>query len=1447
MAQAIKTSKTESIKGVYLGDVENERYISKTKAEVVDLISEDGIEGLVHQEYEFSGTEGSVGYSSYTTKDLNADPEKGKLCSIYWNEVPVLDKDNGNFNYTDINVTTNQSTFNASGFVNKRVKSIGEPIKGSEENTTSHYRYYKVYNKYCSKIVIALKVGALGKVDRYKGTRTDPNENYGELLDSSVTVSFFTRPLYSSKSTDFTLGDRVTVQGNFTSPYVKDVELNVDLTKARNQADDETLGYGDFLGWEVQVIRDTEEPKTPDVKNATLLDSITEEIEYPLTAPNSYIIKSDFSAEFFSQVPDRAYDVRLLKVRIPSNYDPIKKTYDGPWNGTWKTTKEWTDNPAWCFHDLITNKRYGLGKYITEASFDKWTLYKIAQYCDTLVSDGAGGLEPRFTCNILIQSREDAFQVLNDMASVFRAIVYYSSGTVYAVQDALKDSVFQFTNANVENGDFNYTTTSAKVRHTVAIVRYNDKENFYKPAVEYVDDVEGIRRHGIKEKEISAFGCTSRGQAIRLGRWILATERLETETVTFTAGTEGALVRPGDVFTVSDSNRLLKRRGGRVEQFTRVSNSQFTILLDSKLEALATGRDYQLTVSAPSFFFDPAQTALENTDQEQYVRNHHVQKFTITNASVDYDSGNTGKSLVTVNCTNCVNTDGTELNLGSVIDRMSWSILGSGVDDDASITQEKVNQDIRYRAINISEKELNKFEIAAVEYREEKYQEIDSALTYENQITFNIPLGPSKIEITNPEERITEHTKAINYLITANANTDGLSYYAVFVKKGSNFTGSAVPSEEFLVDKIYSRSNLSGKYVPASEDDYYFRVYSVNSLNQYSTTGGESNGFAATNANPGSVDPIKDVTITSLRLSDDTGANTSGTSDPVAGQNISGSSERVDFFNGSDLQIVWKTSIPSIQGINISFDFDFRIRIYKGYPQGGTLLRTVQAYRPIDWDLSFTTFELPLEDIVDMTKVENNGSIDLYDAYRDLTFEVDAVSSTTDSNGNVTYSYSSTGNTNGYDRLYVSNPPPSRASGIQGFIDINGNIKVFNVNRPTDAQAVYIIAAKRDFDWDDFITKRNDASYAFHPIKISPITSDDPVFEMDPAFKTDDMEEAYVAIAYCDDFDADVLTYATDNAVTSYVEANKLEARMSDPKKFSKVTPEVMDLIGEGWKAWIKIDQDGNWYGRNIECIEDRTDEAENETFKGYLPFYCGRRVPLVQYQLINDTTNPAIFLNSQSGHHEDYFSASCLYYLPQPPGAVSSNHDYPNTYTNETKLIGGYFADSPNNPQFYTNTTANHPYNGERFAKSFRRFRVHFKENKGFQIENASGGYWVVGMNVNHKPYFDQEILENIGRLPDFDANDFDYETTIDGGAYAALAQVTQNGEDAYIGGSDAFYNYHPAGFVQGWGGLAKTNDYFDIHMGHMIDGSYLKEAIFFVMASTQDRKDLTHNSPCS
>ena len=392
-------------------------------------------------------------------------------------------------------------------------------------------------------------------------TSSSPNEKYGELLDAEVTVVIEYRAKYALGAELFystPTPSRTEIKGALSSPYAKSVEIELPIDQAKLSDT-----RGDFIGWELRIHKRTEEPTTPDVRNEVVVDNIVEETQDKFIYPKSYVVKNTFDAENFSQIPERAYDMRLTKVKIPSNYDPITRTYYQDWDGTFSTEKSatygasaqtnrplgryWTDNPAWCFYDLITNKRYGLGKYVDTSTLDKWTLYEIGRYCDELVEDYDNGLEPRFSCNIIIQSRADAYQVLNDMASIFRGIVYYNGGNLFAVQDSLKDPIFQFNNTSVENGEFKYSSTSAKVRHTVAVVRYNDKNNKFEPAVEYVEDVDGIRKYGIKEKEISAFGCTSKSQAKRLGRWILATESNETETVSFTCGHEGAILRPGDV------------------------------------------------------------------------------------------------------------------------------------------------------------------------------------------------------------------------------------------------------------------------------------------------------------------------------------------------------------------------------------------------------------------------------------------------------------------------------------------------------------------------------------------------------------------------------------------------------------------------------------------------------------------------------------------------------------------------------------------------------------------------------------------------------------------------------------------------------------------------------------------------------------------------------------
>jgi predicted phage tail protein len=312
----------------------------------------------------------------------------------------------------------------------------------------------------------------------------------------------------------------------------------------------------------------------------TGIDSITETYNELLILPNTAAIMTTFDARFFSSIPQRSYDTRLLKVKVPLNYNPYSKTYDGIWNGAFKLA--WTDNPAWCFYDLLTNRRYGLGKYVDPRYTDKWTLYEIGKYCDQLVSDGKGGLEPRFTCNMLISTREDAYKVVNDMASIFRGLVYYSAGLIMISQDRPKDAIYIFNNSNVKDGEFTYSNTSRRVRRNIALVRYNDKDNFFKPAVKYVENREGIIRYGIRETEVSAFGCTSEGQAERLGKWTLISENSESELVSFETSLPAMYLKPGDIVLIQDQNRQNKILGGRTYEL----NKNYAIL-DVKYENIS--------------------------------------------------------------------------------------------------------------------------------------------------------------------------------------------------------------------------------------------------------------------------------------------------------------------------------------------------------------------------------------------------------------------------------------------------------------------------------------------------------------------------------------------------------------------------------------------------------------------------------------------------------------------------------------------------------------------------------------------------------------------------------------------------------------------------------------------------------------------------------------------
>ncbi|WP_434642607.1 host specificity protein J [Achromobacter piechaudii] len=343
-------------------------------------------------------------------------------------------------------------------------------------------------------------------------------------------------------------------------------------------------------GWSVRVVRVTANAASSTIVDRTFVDAFTEVIDAKLRYPMSAVVGIKVDASQFQNIPTRSYDWKGRIIRVPSNYDADSRAYTGTWDGTFKLS--WTDNPAWIFFDLVSNERYGLGERIPAGWLDKWGLYQIARYCDELVPDGFGSQEPRFTCNAYLQTAADAFRVLQDLASIFRGMAYWASGSVFAVADMPGDPVYTFTSANVIDGRFNYVGSPLNTRYTVALVSWNDLSDMGRQKVEYVEDRQALARYGLKQVEVSAFGCTSRGQANRVGKWLLLTSRMETRSVSFAVGLDACRVRPGSITRVADQHLAGRRIGGRIREATKT-----VITVDAELGVRPGDR---LTVNLPS-------------------------------------------------------------------------------------------------------------------------------------------------------------------------------------------------------------------------------------------------------------------------------------------------------------------------------------------------------------------------------------------------------------------------------------------------------------------------------------------------------------------------------------------------------------------------------------------------------------------------------------------------------------------------------------------------------------------------------------------------------------------------------------------------------------------------------------------------------------------------------
>jgi len=319
---------------------------------------------------------------------------------------------------------------------------------------------------------------------------------------------------------------------------------------------------------------------------------IKDRLSYPYTS----LVSTSFSSKQYQEPPKMSYLMQGLLVKVPSTYTPREYSGDGIakyeefWDGTFKTELQYTDNPAWVFYDIVTNNRYGAGKWIRESDIDKYALYRIARYCDELVDNGAGGTEPRFRANVFLTKATDVYKVLKDFASIFTGMLYWMDSSLVAVQDSPADPVYNFTKGNVIEGKFSYESTGLKTRPNQIVVTWNDPESNYEPVPIIIEDREAIvRDRRILKEDATAFGCTSEAQAIRYGRWKLWTAQKQTEIISFRSALNSLYIKPGDIVNVQDADREGVQYSGRVASATNTS-----VVLDRSV-TLNSGSTYTLS------------------------------------------------------------------------------------------------------------------------------------------------------------------------------------------------------------------------------------------------------------------------------------------------------------------------------------------------------------------------------------------------------------------------------------------------------------------------------------------------------------------------------------------------------------------------------------------------------------------------------------------------------------------------------------------------------------------------------------------------------------------------------------------------------------------------------------------------------------------------------------
>ncbi|WP_225010497.1 host specificity protein J [Pseudomonas aeruginosa] len=479
-------------------------------------------------------------------------------------------------------------------------------------------------------------------------------------------------------------------------------------------------------GWQLRVRRLTPNQNNNRIADTMLIAGYTEVIDAKLRYPNTALLYVEFSAEQFSNIPAVTVDCRGRKVQVPSNYDPETRAYLGIWDGTMK--QAWTDNPVWHTYDIVTNDRFGVGKRIKAWMVDRWEMYRISQYCDQLVPDGKGGQEPRHTCNLNLQSRAGAWELLRDLTAIYRGMAYWAQGQLKIQADIPRatDVDFAYTRANVIDGRFSYGSASERTRYSRALVSYDNPANNYDTDVAVATDKRLQRRYGDNPVEVAAIGCDRESEAQRRGKWVILTNSQD-RTVTFRTGMDGAIPLPGWVIPVADALLAGREIGGRISAVAgRV------ITLDRDTQAKAGDR---LLLNLPS-----------GKAEARTVQSVAGRAVTVTTAYSE-----------------------------TPLPELVWTLDA----DDLAVPL--------YRVMKVSQPERGVFEITALQYEPGKFSAIDTGAKLESRPISAIPITtvapPASVTLTSHYQF--DQGLAVSTMTIAWPPVEGAVAYDVEWKKDS--------------------------------------------------------------------------------------------------------------------------------------------------------------------------------------------------------------------------------------------------------------------------------------------------------------------------------------------------------------------------------------------------------------------------------------------------------------------------------------------------------------------------------------------------------------------------------------------------------------------------------------------------------------------------------------